>query len=53
MEMLIPPRGKNEDESLGSFVRRRLGGEALDKIAAPLMAGIYAADPEVLKEALI
>lgn len=47
MEMLIPPNGK-DDESLASFVRRRLGVEALEKIAAPLMAGIYAADPETL-----
>ena len=50
IELLIPPRANNEndDESMGSFVRRRLGAEALDKIAAPLMAGIYAADPETL-----
>jgi oxygen-dependent protoporphyrinogen oxidase len=47
MEMLIPAKGK-DDESLASFVRRRLGAEALEKIAAPLMAGIYAADPETL-----
>ncbi|MHB1023139.1 MAG: protoporphyrinogen oxidase [Acidobacteriaceae bacterium] len=48
MEMFIPESVKDEDESLGSFVRRRLGLEALDRIAAPLMAGIYAADPERL-----
>ena len=48
MEMFIPKRPKDEDESLASFVRRRLGKEALDKIAAPLMAGIFAADPEIL-----
>ena len=48
MEMFIPKRVKDEDESLASFVRRRLGAEALDKIAAPLMAGIFAADPEKL-----
>lgn len=47
-ELLIPPAQVKEDESLGSFVRRRLGAELLDKIAAPLMAGIYAADPETL-----
>ena len=49
MEMFIPSNtAGDEDESLASFVRRRLGAEALDKIAAPLMAGIYAADPETL-----
>ena len=48
MEMLVLANGKDEDESLASFVRRRLGAEALEKIAAPLMAGIHAADPETL-----
>jgi len=48
MEMLIPKRRGDEDESLASFVRRRLGSEALKKIAGPLMGGIHAADPEKL-----
>jgi len=30
-----------EDESLGSFVRRRFGDEAFEKLAEPLMAGIH------------
>ena len=46
---LIMPRGKVlEDESLGSFVRRRLGNEALERVAQPLVGGIYTADPEHL-----
>ena len=48
MEALIPAKKSGEDESLAHFVRRRLGREALDKIAAPLMAGIHSADPEKL-----
>jgi len=48
MEVIIPPSHSNADESLGSFVRRRLGQEVLDKIAGPLMAGIYSANPERL-----
>jgi len=51
MELFIPPRQDNDnagDESLAAFVRRRLGCEAVDKIADPLMAGIHAADPEKL-----
>ena len=36
------------DESLGGFVRRRLGDEALDKIAEPLVAGVHAGDPDRL-----
>jgi len=34
------------DESLGDFVRRRLGREALERIAEPIVAGIHAGDPE-------
>jgi len=45
---LVLPRGTDDDESLGSFVRRRLGREALERVAQPLVAGIYTADPEEL-----
>lgn len=45
---LLLPRGGHPDESLGSFVRRRLGREALERVAQPLVAGIYTADPDDL-----
>jgi oxygen-dependent protoporphyrinogen oxidase len=45
---LVLPRGVSDDESLGSFVRRRLGREALERVAQPLVAGIYTADPDDL-----
>lgn len=45
---LVLPRGSGGDESLGSFVRRRLGREALERVADPLVGGIYTADPERL-----
>ena len=48
LDLLIPPRRTAGDESLADFIRRRLGQEALDKIAEPLMAGIHVADPERL-----
>ena len=38
--------GSALDESLGDFVRRRLGREALQRIAEPIVAGIHAGDPE-------
>ena len=38
----------NDDESLGSFVRRRFGAEALERVAQPLVGGIYASDPDKL-----
>jgi protoporphyrinogen/coproporphyrinogen III oxidase len=45
---LVLPRGGGDDESLGAFVRRRLGAEALERVAQPLVAGIYTADPDDL-----
>ncbi len=44
---LFAPRGDAAaDESIASFVRRRLGPEFLDYAVDPLVGGIYAADPE-------
>lgn len=45
MDLLIPRKPTAGDESLGDFVTRRLGREALDRIAQPMIAGIYGADP--------
>src|SRR4030095_7723427 len=45
---LAPPRRLSDEESLGAFVRRRLGREALERVAQPLVAGIYTADPDDL-----
>jgi oxygen-dependent protoporphyrinogen oxidase len=46
---LVLPRGPSEgDQSLGDFVRRRLGREALERAAQPLVSGIYASDPDRL-----
>ncbi|HVA83614.1 MAG TPA: protoporphyrinogen oxidase [Candidatus Binataceae bacterium] len=45
IEPLIPRRRDHDDESLASFVTRRLGREVLERIAQPLAGGIYTADP--------
>lgn len=51
-EPFIPRRrggnGEADDESLASFVTRRLGREALDRLVQPLVGGIYTADPQTL-----
>ena len=49
-DLLLPRRSANgvADESLSSFVRRRLGREALERMAQPMVGGIYTADPETL-----
>ena len=48
LDLLLPRGTGSGDESLGSFVRRRLGAEALERVAQPLVAGIYTADPDQL-----
>jgi oxygen-dependent protoporphyrinogen oxidase len=45
LEIFIPKKKGDADESLGDFVTRRLGKEALDKIAEPLIAGIHGGNP--------
>jgi oxygen-dependent protoporphyrinogen oxidase len=48
LDSLIPARSGVDDESLGGFMRRRLGREAWERLVEPLMAGIYAADGDDL-----
>ncbi|MBW2194008.1 MAG: protoporphyrinogen oxidase [Deltaproteobacteria bacterium] len=48
MELFIPGKKNNKDESLASFVIRRFGREALDRVVQPLISGIYTARPENL-----
>jgi protoporphyrinogen/coproporphyrinogen III oxidase len=48
LEYFKPVRKDESDESLADFVRRRFGQEALERIAQPMIAGIYTADPEKL-----
>ena len=48
MDVLLPGRRGDADESLADFVRRRFGREALERMAQPMVAGIYSADPEEL-----
>ena len=48
MELLVPPLSDDRDESLAEFVTRRLGAEVLEKVAQPMICGIYGADPRQL-----
>lgn len=47
-ELFVPRRREEGDESMASFVRRRLGRETYERIVQPLLGGIYTADPEKL-----
>jgi oxygen-dependent protoporphyrinogen oxidase len=48
MDLVLPRKVDDSDESLAAFVRRRLGREALDRLVQPLVGGIYTADPAEL-----
>ncbi len=45
-EIWIAPRMSQEDESVASFVERRLGREIVDYVFNPIISGIYAGRPE-------
>lgn len=49
MDLFIPPKkvppGALNDETLESFVVRRMGRECLDRLAEPLVGGVHASDP--------
>ena len=48
MEYFLPARRSDEDESVASFVRRRLGNEVFERLVEPLVSAVYAADMEKL-----
>ncbi len=48
LERFVPRKVDGGDESLASFVKRRFGREALDRLVQPLIGGIYTADPNDL-----
>ena len=44
LELLHPPRPHTGDESVASLVGRHFGQEAIDRLADPLLSGIYGGD---------
>jgi len=50
LDLLVPSRRwkEDDDESIAAFVSRRLGNEVADRIAGPLLGGIFAGDPASL-----
>ncbi len=51
LEPLVRGGSSEVDESVASFVRRRLGREVLDYAVDPFISGIFAGDPETLSMA--
>jgi oxygen-dependent protoporphyrinogen oxidase len=48
LDLVLPRKKTDTEESLAAFVCRRLGREALERIAQPLVAGIHAGDPATM-----
>lgn len=48
LEPFVRRRASLADESIGGFIRRRFGREALERVGQPMLGGIYAGDPEHL-----
>lgn len=51
LEVLVPRKRTDEDESLQAFVCRRFGTEMFERLVQPLVGGIYTADPTRLSVA--
>lgn len=48
LEYFLPARPADGDETVGQFIGRRFGREAVDIFGGPLMAGIFVSDPDKL-----
>jgi oxygen-dependent protoporphyrinogen oxidase len=48
LDFVLPARKGDGDESIGEFLERRLGREIVERIAEPLLAGIYAGELDKL-----
>jgi oxygen-dependent protoporphyrinogen oxidase len=45
LDLILPRRKSDADETLGQFVQRRLGREAFEAMAQPMISAIYGGDP--------
>jgi oxygen-dependent protoporphyrinogen oxidase len=48
LELFIPARRDDVDESMSDFVLRRFGREVFERLVEPLVSGVYAADMDKL-----
>ncbi|MGA2834559.1 MAG: protoporphyrinogen oxidase [Terracidiphilus sp.] len=44
LELLLPPRPSDHDESVAALVERHFGRETVDRLADPLLSGIFGGD---------
>jgi oxygen-dependent protoporphyrinogen oxidase len=50
---MLPARTPGPDESVAQHARRRLGRQAAERLVDPIVAGIYAGDPEATSAAAL
>lgn len=48
LELLHPPRPSSQDESVAALVERHFGAQTVDRLADPLLSGIYGGDASQL-----
>ncbi len=48
LDYFVPRRTTNEDESVADFLARRLGDPIVDRVAGPLLGGIFAGDARTI-----
>ena len=48
LEPWVPARQSPEEESIAQFLSRRLGTEMAERLAAPLLSGVFAGDAQAL-----
>jgi len=53
MELLHPPRPTGQDESVAALVERHFGREAVERLADPLLSGIFGGDATQLSAAAV
>src|SRR5271165_2736194 len=47
-ELMHPPRPMQDDETVGELVERHFGAEVVDRLADPLLSGVYGGDANKL-----
>ena len=48
LELVLPARPRADDESIGGFLRRHFGDAVVDRLAGPLIGGVYGASVDEL-----
>lgn len=48
LDYVLPARYREDDESVGAFITRRLGHEAFTRLVDPLLGGIYGGDGDTI-----